>query len=421
MNLVQHDIPFHADAAPQGDTIARPGYGPTTDAGRGAVHPFQGRASVPARTTPAPVPPSRMRPPTLRTYSAAVAANIATVRAATASDIMAVVKADGYGHGAVAVSQAAVAAGATWLGITDVAEAVALREAGLDQPVLSWLNPAGVDAELAADLRVDVAVGSVDELRQLIADADRPLRVHLQMDTGMARGGSPLSEWADLLRVARDGRARGRIDVVGVMGHLPLADRADPAANAPAVLRMRQARDAVLRAGFGPLRVHLAATAGALTDPSTHFDLVRVGAGLVGIDPSDTVELTGAGTFTAPVVHTTSATAGTAVGYGHDFVARVDTHLSIVGVGYADGIPRELAPGACVEIGGARHPIVGRVSMDQIVVDTGAAQVERGATVTVFGPAGTAAPTIQEWAHWAGTIPHTIVTGIGPRVRRSIG
>ncbi|HWV48056.1 MAG TPA: alanine racemase C-terminal domain-containing protein, partial [Microbacterium sp.] len=165
----------------------------------------------------------------------------------------------------------------------------------------------------------------------------------------------------------------------------------------------------------------LAATAGALTDPSTHFDLVRVGAGLVGIDPSDTVELTGAGTFTAPVVHTTSATAGTAVGYGHDFATRVDTHLSVVGVGYADGIPRELATGASVEIGGVRHPIVGRVSMDQIVVDTGAAQVERGATATVFGPAGTAAPTIQEWAHWAGTIPHTIVTGIGPRVRRSIG
>ena len=413
MNLVQHGIPFQADAASQGDTVARPGCGRTTDAGRGDVHPLPKRASVPARMTLASV-----RAATLRTDRAAVAANIAAVRAATASDNMAVVKADGYGHGAVAVAQAAVAAGATWLGITDVAEAIALREAGLDQPVLSWLNPAGVDAELAADLRVDVAVGSVDELQQLIADADGPLRVHLQMDTGMARGGSPLSEWADLLRVARDGRARGRIDVVGVMGHLPLADRADPAANAPAVLRMRQARDAVLRAGFGPLRVHLAATAGALTDPSTHFDLVRVGAGLVGIDPSDTVELTGAGTFTAPVVHTTSAPAGTAVGYGHDFVARVDTHLSIVGVGYADGIPRELAPGACVEIGGARHPIVGRVSMDQIVVDTGERRMPRGSTVVVFGPDGGAVPSIQEWARWAGSIPHTIVTGIGPRVER---
>ena len=362
-----------------------------------------------------------MSPPTLCLDPSAVAANIATVRGATGAMIMAVVKADGYGHGAVAVAQAAVAAGAARLGITDVVEAVPLRDAGLDVPILSWLNPAGADAAAAADLRVDVAVGSADELRQLIADAARTVRVHLQMDTGMARGGSPLTEWTELLRVARDGRARGRIDVVGVMGHLPLADRADPAANARAVLRMRHARDAVLRAGFGPLAVHLAATAGALTDAATHFDLVRVGAGLVGIDPSDTTALTGAGTFTAPVVHTARVPAGTAVGYGHDFVARRDTHLSVVGVGYADGIPRELAPGAGVEIGGARHPIVGRVSMDQIVVDTGAVPVGRGATATVFGPAGTAAPTIQEWAHWAGTIPHTIVTGIGPRVRRSIG
>ncbi|UYO96848.1 alanine racemase [Microbacterium sp. M28] len=360
----------------------------------------------------------RMPRPTLHVDPSAVAANIGRIRAATTSDIMAVVKADGYGHGPVAIAQAAVAAGATWLGITDVDEAVPLRESGLTQPILAWLNPGGVDAALAAHLRVDVAIGSVDELRQLIDDAERLVRVHLQMDTGMSRGGSPLEEWNELLRIARDGRSRGRIDVVGVMGHLPLADRADPAANAPAVLRMRQARDAVLRAGFGPLMVHLAATAGALTDAATHFDLVRVGAGLVGIDPSDTVALTGAGTFTAPVVHSTHVAAGTAVGYGAQFVAPHATHLSVIGVGYADGIPRELSPGASVAIGERRHPIVGRVSMDQIVVDTGDAAIARGTVATVFGPAGPA-PTIQEWAHWAGTIPHTIVTGIGTRIRRS--
>ncbi|WP_243228893.1 alanine racemase [Microbacterium sp. CIAB417] len=357
--------------------------------------------------------------PTLRTDRSAIAANVARVRAATSSEIMAVVKADGYGHGAVTVARAAVAAGATWLGVTDVTEAVALREAGLEQPILSWLNPAGVDAALAAARSVDVAVGSVDELRDLLDDAVAPLRVHLQFDTGMARGGTPIGEWHELLRVARDGRDRGLIDVVGVMGHLPLADHADPAANTPAVLRMRQARDAVLRAGFGPVRVHLAATAGALTDPATHFDLVRVGAGLVGIDPSDTVPLVGAGRLTAPVVHAARVAAGTAVGYGADHVTASDTHLCVVGVGYADGIPREQAGGG-VEIAGARHPIVGRVSMDQVVVDTGDVLVERGAIATVFGPAGGAAPTIQEWARWAATIPHTIVTGIGPRIGRSI-
>lgn len=365
-----------------------------------------------------PVTFSRLHAPTLCTLPDAVAENLRHVRAMTAVPIMAVVKADGYGHGAVTVARAAVAAGADWLGVTDVAEAVALREAGLDVPILSWLNPSGVDAEAAAAHRIDIAIGSVEELRQLIADAADPVRVHLHLDTGMARGGCPLDDWSELFRLARSGR--GRVEVVGLMGHLPRADEADPAANAAAVLRMRQGRDAMLRAGLGPVLVHLAATSGALTDPATHFGMVRIGAGLVGIDPSETTALVGASRWTAPVVHSALVPAGTAVGYGGTHLTARETHLAVVGVGYADGVPRELAPGAGVEIGGARHPIVGRVSMDQIVVDTGAALFPRGAVATVFGPDGGAVPSVQEWARWAGTIPHTVVTGIGARVRRSV-
>lgn len=363
---------------------------------------------------------SALSAPTLQTIPDAVAANVRQVRAATASIVMAVVKADGYGHAALAVARAAVDAGAEWLGVTDVAEAVALREAGLTVPILSWLNPAGADALLAADRRIDIAVGSVEELRQLVADAENPVRVHLHLDTGMARGGCAVEDWAELLRVARRGVTSGRIEVVGVMGHLPRADEADPAANAAAVLRMSQGRDAVLRAGFGPLLVHLAATAGALTDPRTHFGMVRIGAGLVGIDPSETVALAGASRFTASVVHSAQVPAGTAVGYGGTRVMPRATHLSVVGVGYADGIPRQLSAEAGVEIGGRRHPIVGRVSMDQIVVDTGEALFPRGSAVTLFGPDGGAVPSVQDWARWAETIPHTIVTGIGPRVQRSV-
>ncbi|WP_217178792.1 alanine racemase [Streptomyces sp. AC495_CC817] len=361
---------------------------------------------------------SRLQAPTLLTLGSAVRANVERVREATDARVMAVVKADGYGHGAVAVAAAALAAGADWLGVTDAADAAELRAAGLDAPILAWLNPSGVDAAQAAADRVDIAVGSVEELRQLAADAVAPVRVHLHVDTGMARGGCPVEDWAELLRVARG--ARDRIEVVGVMGHLPRADEADPSANAAAVLRMRHARDAVLRAGFGPLLVHLAATSGALTDPSTHFDLVRVGAGLVGIDPSGTVALHGASRLTAAVVHSAHVRAGTEVGYGATYVTPHDTALSVVGLGYADGIPRELEEGAGVEIGGTRHPIVGRVSMDQIVVDTGGVVFPRGTTATVFGPEGGAVPSVQEWARWARTIPHTIVTGIGPRVQRSM-
>lgn len=356
--------------------------------------------------------------PAFGTLPAAVGENVRRVRAGTDALIMAVVKADGYGHGAVAIARAAVDAGAGWLGVTDVAEAVTLREAGFSEPILSWLNPAGVDAAEAARHRVDIAVGSVEELRRLVADAELPVRVHLHLDTGMARGGCPLGEWSELLQIARKGR--GRVEVVGVMGHLPRADEGDPRTNDAAVLRMRQGRDAVLRAGFGPLLVHLAATSGALTDPGTHFGMVRIGAGLVGIDPSGTVPLAGASRFTAAVVQSALVPARTPVGYGGTHVTTRSTHLSIVGVGYADGIPRELIEGASVEIGGARHPLVGRVSMDQIVVDTGDAAFPRGTAVTVFGPDGGAVPSVQEWARWAGTIPHTIVTGIGSRVQRSI-
>ncbi|MDR6143746.1 alanine racemase [Microbacterium foliorum] len=365
---------------------------------------------------------SRMHAPTLHTLRDAVAANVERMRAATESRIMAVVKADGYGLGAVAVALAAIDAGAEWLGVTDAGDAAELRDAGIEVPILAWLNPAGVDVTQVVADRVDIAVGSVDELRQLITDAsslpDGRVRVHLHMDTGMSRGGVPLEDWAELLRVARSGR--GRVEVVGVMGHLPDADAADPAINAPAVLRMRQARDAVLRAGFGPLIVHLAATSGTLTDPATHFDMVRVGAGLVGIDPSESVALQGAARLTASVVHSSVVPAGTPVGYGGAYVTERATRLSVIGVGYADGIPRELAVGAAVAIDGIRCPIVGRVSMDQIVVDTGDLTPPRGTTAVVFGPEGGAVPTVQEWARWAGSIPHTIVTGIGRRVERAI-
>ena len=360
-------------------------------------------------------------PPTLQTIPEAIGRNIALARARTRSRIMAVVKADGYGHGAITVARAAVTAGAAWLGTTDIAEASRLRAAGLTVPILTWLNPSGVDAEAAATGRIDIAVGSVDELEALLEQtSSTALRVHLHMDTGMAREGCPVHEWDALIAGARQGERRGKVRVVGLMGHLPLADQADPEANAPAVSRMRQAGRAVTAAGLDVPLTHLAATAGTLTDPATHFDMVRFGAGLVGIDPSETTELHGASRLTAPVVHSATVKAGTPVGYGGTYVTDTSTNLSVVPLGYADGIPREISPDASVEIHGRRHPVVGRVSMDQIVIDTGADYVARGTTATVFGPREGVTPTIRDWARWAGTIPHTIVTGIGPRVKRTI-
>jgi alanine racemase len=360
-------------------------------------------------------------PPTLQTIPAAIGTNIAIARARTRSRIMAVVKADGYGHGGITVARAAIAAGAEWLGTTDIAEASRLRAAGLTVPILTWLNPSGVDVEAAATRRIDVAVGSVDELEALLKHTSfTALRIHLHVDTGMAREGCPVHEWDALIALATHGERQGRLRVVGLMGHLPLADQADPGANAPAVSLMRQARRAVIAAGLDAPLMHLAATAGTLSDPSTHFGMVRFGAGLIGIDPSESMELHGASRLTAPVVHSATVKAGTPVGYGGTYVTPASTNLSVVPLGYADGIPREISTDASVEIHGRRHPVVGRVSMDQIVIDTGADYVPRGTIATVFGPQDGVTPTIRDWARWAGTIPHTIVTGIGARVKRTI-
>jgi alanine racemase len=359
-------------------------------------------------------------PPALQTFPQAVTSNVAIARTRTRSRIMAVVKADGYGHGAITVAQAAIAAGAEWLGTTDIAEASKLRAAGLTVPILTWLNPSGIDAEAAATDQIDVAVGSADELEAVLKHAAPRVRVHLNMDTGMAREGCPMREWDTLIARARHGQQQRKIRVVGLMGQLPLADQAEPEANTPAVSRMRQARRAVMAAGFDAPLTHLAATSGTLTDPATHFGMVRLGAGLVGIDPSETTELHGASRLTAPVVHSATVKAGTPVGYGGTYVASRSTSLSVLPVGYADGIPREISPDASVEIRGRRYPVVGRVSMDQIIIDTGADCFPHGTTATIFGPQGGLTPTIHDWARWAGTIPHTIVTGIGPRVRRTI-
>ena len=360
-----------------------------------------------------------IRPPTLETLPEAVASNVAIARGRTGARIMAVVKADGYGHGATTVAHAALAAGAEWLGTTDIAEASRLRRAGLTAPILTWLHPSGIDAESAAVDRIDVAVGSIEELENLLQRVGARVRVHLNLGTGMAREGCSAREWDALIARATHGQRQGKILVVGLMGHLPLADRAEPEANAAAVSRIRRARRAAMAAGFEAPLTHLAATSGTLTDPTTHFGMVRFGAGLVGIDPSESTELHGASRLTAPVVHSTTVEAGTPIGYGGTYVASRSTCLSVLPVGYADGIPREISPDASVEIAGRRHPVVGRVSMDQITIDTGADRLPRGTTATIFGPRGGPAPTVHEWARWARTIPHTIVTGSGPRVRRT--
>ncbi|MFC7497368.1 MULTISPECIES: alanine racemase [unclassified Nocardioides] len=355
--------------------------------------------------------------PQLTIDLAAVAANTRLLADRAGGELMAVVKADGFGHGAVDVARTALAHGATRLGVTTLDEAWPLRDAGLAVPLLSWLNPVDADWAAAAARDVDVAVPSLQHLAAVAAAPGRH-RVHLHVDAGMARDGADPASWTQLCRGARRAEQRGELTVVGVMGHLGCADDPDDDCNALGRTRFAWAVEVARATGLRPRDRHLAATSATLTDPRAHHTMSRVGAGLVGIDPTRTTDLRPAATLTAPVVQVRRVRAGTPVGYGHAHRTRSATYLGLIPVGYADGLPRAAAGRAEVLVRGVRRPVVGRISMDQAVVDLGGRGVDLGEIVTVFGPGTQGEPTVAEWADWAGTIEHEVVTGIGARVGR---
>jgi alanine racemase len=354
---------------------------------------------------------------------AAVAANTGLFASRTRAEVMAVVKADGFGHGSADTARTALANGATWLGVTSIAEGLALREAGLAAPVLSWLNPVDADFGLALAAGIDVAVPSLRHLSAVMGAATasgRRARVHLHLDVGMARDGCEPAQWPGLCQAAFGGEQRGVLAVAGLMGHLGCADvPADPC-NETGRARFAWGLETARTAGLRPAVRHLAATAAALTDPRTHHTLCRIGAGLVGIDPSGTTRLHPALTLTAPVVAVRRVRAGNPVGYGHCWAAPADTTLGLLPVGYADGLPRAASGHAEVMVAGQRCPIAGLISMDQTVIDVRSQQIHPGEAATVFGPGTFGEPTVADWAAWAGTIEHEIVTGIGARVRRQV-
>lgn len=363
--------------------------------------------------------------PELQIDPAAIAANTRLIASRTAGELMAVVKADGYGHDAALVARVALENGASWLGVTSIDEALRLRDAGLSAPILSWLNPVDADVDSAVRSDIDLAVPSLEHLAAIESAVIRSgrgkrARLHLYIDCGMARDGIAPQLWSELCRRVRIAERRGLVQAVGIMGHLGCAEDPGDPCNEIERLRFswanRIARSARLRPGYR----HLASTAATLTDPLSHYDLSRVGAGLVGIDPSTSTVLRGAMTLRSPIVGVRAAAEGTFVGYGHAWRSPRSTTLALVPLGYADGIPRAVSGHAEVQFRGRRHPVVGRISMDQVVIDVGDTHAVPGEMVTMFGPGDDGEPTIADWARWAGTIAHEIVTGIGARVRRNV-
>ncbi len=360
---------------------------------------------------------------------AAFRANISAIQAHVGpTQVMVVVKADGYGHGMLASAREARAAGARWLGVATPAEALALREAGDSGPLLAWLY--GVEEDLtplvAAD--VDVSVQSVDQLSRLVAAAatvEAPARVHLKIDTGLSRNGTAVADWPELCVAAAEAEELGAVQVVAVWSHLAAADEPGHPATARQLAAFHRAYEEARIAGLEPALRHLGNSAAALVLPEAWFDLVRVGIGAYGIDPAPGLAAQ-AGITLQPVMrlrgqlaNVKAVAAGDGVSYGWAWIADQPTTVGLVPLGYGDGIPRHAGNRAQVGWRGAQVPVRGRICMDQFVVDLGAdSAAEAGDEVVLFGSGAAGEPTAEDWAGWCDTIGYEIVTRIGTRVPR---
>lgn len=366
---------------------------------------------------------------------AAVRANARLLRATAGVPLIAVVKADGYGHGMVACARAAQEGGAEWLAAATVEEALALRAAGVEGRVLCWIIGPATDlaAAVAADLDVTASsVAHLDALAAAAATAGRPARVQLKVDTGLSRSGAPRTAWAELFARARAGEQAGSWTITGLWSHFACADEPDHPANDS---QERAFHDALALAGEHGLRPelrHLANSAAAILRPSSRFDAVRCGIALYGLDPAPgeatDIGLVPAMTVRAPLLMVKDLAPGDAVSYGQHWVAEHPTTVGLVPVGYGEGLPRHAsrpdAPDAAAAVGieGKRRPIRGTVCMDQVVVDLGGDRPPVGSEVILFGPPSAGGPTAQDWAEACGTISYEIVTRIGGRMtRRYVG
>ncbi len=377
---------------------------------------------------------------------------------------MAVVKADAYGHGLGPIALTALSAGASWLGVAQLAEALTLRalldEAGVARPVeepsgqaprvLSWLLPvmdparaACEDSPLRAALKadLDLSVSTLSQLEALVAAARAQAttaRLHLKVDTGMSRGGAMAEDLPALAAALRRAVDEGAVDVVGLWSHLSRADEPTSGSTEEHLVRYRQAERIVREAGLTPSIHHLAATGGLLWHPEARMDLVRAGIGLYGLSPAPSVT-TGAELGLRPAMRLESELVqvkridvGQAVSYGGTWSAPTDRWVGLVPLGYSDGVPRAASSTGPVGIGGMMTAIVGRVCMDQVVIDLGPAQDETGSSLPAPAQVGDTAvlwgapdalgqeavPTVDEWAQACGTINYEIVTRLGARIPR---
>ena len=349
----------------------------------------------------------------------AIKHNVAVLKEKSGTQLLAVVKADAYGHGLVPVAKAALDAGAAMLGVALLEEAISLREAGITAPILAWLVQPGSDYKSAIDLDIDLAAGSIKALHEIqAASQNKKARVHLELDTGMTRGGF-LGEWTQL-----DAADVAGLEIVGVFSHFARADEPAENQNAEQLARFEEMVATLHSFGFTNVVRHLSNSAATLINPAAAYEMVRTGIAMYGLTPdvamgsSQEFGIRPAMQLRAALYLVKDVPAGTPVGYGATESTTRDTKLGVVTMGYADGIPR-VARGAGIWINGKRAPIIGRVSMDQFVVDLGPdSTAKSGDWVVIFGNGSHGEYTADDWGAASGSINYEIVTRIGPRVPR---
>jgi alanine racemase len=359
----------------------------------------------------------------------AIAANTAALRGHVDRPLMAVVKADGYGHGLVPAARAALAGGADALGVAVLEEALALRAAGVAAPLLAWLHTPGTDYAAALTADVEVSVNAEWALAEVVAAAratGRTAAVHLFADTGLSREGATEAEWPGLVAAAARAQADGDVAVVGLWSHMAYADAPTHPTIGAQVRVFDEAVALARAAGLTEARLHLANSAATVALPDTWYDMVRPGIAVYGLDPlggDPAVHgLRPAMTVRARAALVKRVPAGVGVSYGHTYFPERETTLLLVPVGYADGVPRAAGNRAPVLAAGAHRTIAGRVCMDQFVLDVGDAEVHAGDEVVLWGPGDAGEPTAQDWADAVDTIHYELVTRIGGRfTRRYVG
>ena len=354
---------------------------------------------------------------------AAISHNVGVLaQMAKTPNLLIVVKANGYGHGALTAARAALEGGANWLGTADTTEALELRAGGIGSRVLAWLFGPTEDLSPALEAGIDLGVSSLTQLDQVIraVSPGRVARIHLKVDTGLGRNGADPREWEALFQAAKSAQDSGLVVVVGLFTHL---SGTSPEADAQQGVVYEKALAVMDSVGLQPEIRHVASSIGTSDSPALAHDMVRVGAAAYGVPVTPRyheVGLIPAMRVSGQLILVKRVHEGLGVGYGHTYRTSSETTLALVPLGYADGIPRHASNAGPVTIDGQRFRVSGRISMDQFSVDVGDASPREGQWAVLWGDPSQGEPSANEWAEAAGTIAYEIVTRLGSRIPRVV-